>query len=134
MWTPHDDFCGTVFARLEHARALLVAVLSKELVAAIDWNTLELLTGSFLDERAHTQHVDLLFSPSWRCARTAAVARRALHSRTRRPRPVASPPGLFASRLSASRFAALVDAWSPRSSSLAPGVRGAGRWCARPIA
>jgi len=62
MSTPHDELFRTVFARPEQAQALLVAFLSPELVAAIDWNTLELLPGSFVDESGRDQFVDLLFS------------------------------------------------------------------------
>ncbi len=62
MSNPHDELFRTIFARPEHARALLCAFLSRELVASIDWNTLVLLPGSFLDEHSRAQHVDLLFS------------------------------------------------------------------------
>ncbi|MGE0143695.1 MAG: Rpn family recombination-promoting nuclease/putative transposase [Planctomycetota bacterium] len=62
MPNPHDDplpdDLRAARARAGAARRLL----SMELVAAIDWNSLELLPGTFLDEREHTQHVDLLFS------------------------------------------------------------------------
>ncbi len=58
----HDDLFRAIFARPEHAQALLAGFLPPEIAAAIDWSTLELVTGSFLDEQSRAQQADLLFS------------------------------------------------------------------------
>lgn len=62
--TPHDAVFKAVFEQSEHAAAELQHVLSADLVAAIDWSSLALEPGSFVDEKLADQHSDLLFSAS----------------------------------------------------------------------
>ncbi len=62
--TPHDAVFKAVFEQPEHAAAELQHVLSADLVAAIDWSSLALEPGSFVDEELADQHSDLLFSAS----------------------------------------------------------------------
>ncbi len=59
---PHDALFKSVFEQPEHAAAELQHVLPTELVAAIDWRTLALEPGSFVDEDLAERHTDLLFS------------------------------------------------------------------------
>ncbi|MBI5849447.1 MAG: Rpn family recombination-promoting nuclease/putative transposase, partial [Planctomycetes bacterium] len=62
MGTPHDDLFRAIFSRPEHAQALLAGFLPPDIAGAIEWNTLRLVPGTFLDEAAREQQVDLLFS------------------------------------------------------------------------
>ena len=60
--TPHDALFKSVFQQPENAAAELQHVLSAEHVSAIDWSTLKLEPGSYVDEKLADQHSDLLFS------------------------------------------------------------------------
>jgi hypothetical protein len=60
--TPHDALFKSVFQQPENAAAELQHVLPAALVSAIDWSTLVLEPGSFVDEALADQHSDLLFS------------------------------------------------------------------------
>jgi predicted transposase YdaD len=60
--TPHDALFKTTFSRLEHAEQLLRALLPKALVDRMDFSTLRLCPGSFVDEALVDRHTDLLFS------------------------------------------------------------------------
>ena len=60
--TPHDALYKSVFQHPENAAAELRHVLPAEHVAAIDWSTLKLEPGSYVDEALADQHSDLLFS------------------------------------------------------------------------
>lgn len=60
--TPHDALFKSVFQQPENAAAELQHVLSPEHVSAINWSTLTLEPGSFVDEALADQHSDLLFS------------------------------------------------------------------------
>ncbi|NJK33309.1 MAG: Rpn family recombination-promoting nuclease/putative transposase [Deltaproteobacteria bacterium] len=65
MSQPHDSIFKAVFGRIEHAAGLLRGILSAELAEladAIDWSTLTLLPGSFINEKLDPSHTDLLFS------------------------------------------------------------------------
>ncbi|MBI5849882.1 MAG: Rpn family recombination-promoting nuclease/putative transposase [Planctomycetes bacterium] len=59
---PHDHLFRTVFSEPEFARALLAGFLPDEIAAAVDWDSLKLVPGTFLDELSREQQVDLLFS------------------------------------------------------------------------
>ncbi|MFO0715101.1 MAG: Rpn family recombination-promoting nuclease/putative transposase [Sandaracinus sp.] len=48
--TPHDALFKAVFSLPEHAEAELRAVLPARLARRIDWSTLALAGGSFIDE------------------------------------------------------------------------------------
>src|SRR5687767_12953661 len=60
--TPHDSLFKATFSRLEHAEQLLRGLLPKALVDRIDFATLRLCPGSFVDEELVDRHTDLLFS------------------------------------------------------------------------
>ncbi|MBK8098738.1 MAG: Rpn family recombination-promoting nuclease/putative transposase [Planctomycetes bacterium] len=60
--TPHDSFFTYTFRHPARARQLLRAALPPDLVAAIDWDSLELLPATFVDEGLRTQFADLLFA------------------------------------------------------------------------
>jgi predicted transposase/invertase (TIGR01784 family) len=60
--SPHDRLVKKTFEQPENAAGELRAVLPTALVAAIDWSTLRLEPGSFVDEEARQRHTDLLFS------------------------------------------------------------------------
>ena len=58
----HDTLFKLTFSQVEHAASLLRLLLPPELVAAIDWSTLTLCPGSFVDEALAEKFTDLLFS------------------------------------------------------------------------
>ncbi len=60
--SPHDSFVKRTFTNLDHAADELRAVLPPALVARIDWSTLRIEPGSFVDEALRDRHTDLLFS------------------------------------------------------------------------
>src|SRR6185295_13119909 len=60
--TPHDALFKSTFSQVEHAASILRALLPAPLSAAIDWSTLEVRPGSFIDEALADRHTDLLFS------------------------------------------------------------------------
>ena len=59
---PHDAFFKLVFSQPEHAAGELRSVLPEALSVRIDWTTLALCPGSFIDEDLAQTHADLLFS------------------------------------------------------------------------
>ena len=58
---PHDELFRHTFAQPRHAAALFRLVLPPEIVAAIDWSTLEACDGTFVSGRLRKRHTDLLF-------------------------------------------------------------------------
>ena len=64
--TPHDSLFRAVFASPVHAVGPLRAALPPVLARAIDWSTLDLVSGSFVDDQLRQQHADLLFRCSVR--------------------------------------------------------------------
>ena len=58
----------SVFQQPENAAAELQHVLPAEHVSAIDWSTLKLEPGSYVDEKLADQHSDLLFSATARAS------------------------------------------------------------------
>ena len=70
---PHDALFKRVFGQPEHARGALRAVLPAVLGEALDWSTLTLQPGSFVDAALSHQHTDLLYSASWRGGDEALV-------------------------------------------------------------
>ena len=66
--TPHDALFKSVFQQPANAVAELKHVLAPEHVSAIDWSTLKLEPGSFVDERLADKHSDLLFSAETRAS------------------------------------------------------------------
>jgi predicted transposase/invertase (TIGR01784 family) len=58
----HDTLFKAAFSRVEHAASILRLLLPPDLVARIDWSTLALCSGSFVDEALAERFTDLLFS------------------------------------------------------------------------
>jgi Putative transposase, YhgA-like len=59
---PHDALFHAAFSHRENAAAELRAVLPAELVARIDWSTLELTDGHYVDESLVSRQSDLLYT------------------------------------------------------------------------
>ncbi|MFT3763943.1 MAG: Rpn family recombination-promoting nuclease/putative transposase [Minicystis sp.] len=59
---PHDALVKFVFGNPEHAAGELRHILRPQLAARIDWSTLLLCSGSFVDEALRGRHSDLLFT------------------------------------------------------------------------
>ena len=70
---PHDLIFKAVFGQPEHARGTLRTILPAALAEALDWSTLTLQPGSFVDAALSHQHTDLLYSASWRGGDEALV-------------------------------------------------------------
>ena len=66
IFNPHDALFKGVYSKPEHARGALRAVLPAALAEALDWQTLALRPGSFVDLALKEQHTDLLYSAAWR--------------------------------------------------------------------
>jgi predicted transposase/invertase (TIGR01784 family) len=62
---PHDALFKAVIGKPEHARGVLRAVVPPALAAALDWQSLTLRPGSFVDLALKEQHTDLLYSATW---------------------------------------------------------------------
>jgi predicted transposase/invertase (TIGR01784 family) len=63
--TPHDALFKVVCSQPEHARGMLRTVVPAALAEALDWQTLTLRPGSFVDAALTQQHTDLLYSAMW---------------------------------------------------------------------
>jgi predicted transposase/invertase (TIGR01784 family) len=70
---PHDAMFKAVLGQPEHARGMLRAIVSPPLAEALDWSTLTLRPGSFVDPALTHQHTDLLYSASWHSGGEALV-------------------------------------------------------------
>ena len=62
MGTPHDALFKYVFKQPEHAEGELRHVLPRAVTDRMDWNTLQLEEGSFVDDELRERHADLLYS------------------------------------------------------------------------
>ena len=51
-----------MFAQQRHAEGLLKSLLPLEVASQLDWASLELRPGSFVDPSLRARHTDLLFS------------------------------------------------------------------------
>jgi predicted transposase/invertase (TIGR01784 family) len=71
--TPHDALFKVIFAHPEHARGMLRAVVPAALAEALDWSTLSLRPGSFVDAALSHRHTDLLYSTTWQRGGEALV-------------------------------------------------------------
>ena len=60
--SPHNRFFQYSFSNLEVARNLLSSKLSSDTLDCIDPETLELVSGSFVDDQLRESQSDLLFS------------------------------------------------------------------------
>ena len=70
---PHDLIFKAVFGQPEHARGALRAILPAALAEAVDWSTIALQPGSFVDAALTHQHTDLLYAATWRDGGEALV-------------------------------------------------------------
>jgi hypothetical protein len=70
---PHDALFKAVLGQPEHARGMLRAVVPSVLAEALDWQTLTLRQGSFVDAALRHQHTDLLYAATWRDGGEALV-------------------------------------------------------------
>lgn len=61
MPTPHDALFKQVFSQPVHAEGELRHVLPAAVTEHIDWSTLQLQPGSFVDEELRERHADLLY-------------------------------------------------------------------------
>ncbi|MEQ8766234.1 MAG: Rpn family recombination-promoting nuclease/putative transposase [Planctomycetota bacterium] len=61
MTQPHDRLVKQVFSALEEARGLLLTILPAEIVASLNFDTIELVPGSFVGARNQEKHADLAF-------------------------------------------------------------------------
>jgi predicted transposase/invertase (TIGR01784 family) len=59
---PHDALFRFTFSQPEHAAALLKSNLPAAIAEQIEWSTLALEPGSFVDEQLAWRHSDLLFT------------------------------------------------------------------------
>ena len=62
MATPHDALFKHTFSQPEHAASELQSVLPPALARAVDWSTLRLEPGTFVNDELRPRHSDLLFS------------------------------------------------------------------------
>ena len=60
--SPHDRLFKATFSQPEEAARLVKTALPPELAETINWNSLALEPGSFVDETLKWRHTDLLFS------------------------------------------------------------------------
>jgi predicted transposase YdaD len=59
---PHDKFVKSTFSDPDNARAFLEAHLPRKLTRGIDWSTLSLVSGSFIDPEFAATSSDLLYT------------------------------------------------------------------------
>jgi predicted transposase/invertase (TIGR01784 family) len=72
--SPHDALFKAVLGQSEHARGALRTIVPAALAEALDWSTLTLRPGSFVDAALTHQHTDLLYSARWHDGDNDAVA------------------------------------------------------------
>jgi predicted transposase YdaD len=71
--TPHDGLFKAVFSHPEHARGARLPVVPAAMAEALDWSTLALQPGSFVDPELFPAHTDLLYAAAWRGGAGAPV-------------------------------------------------------------
>jgi predicted transposase YdaD len=71
--TPHDGLFKAVFSHPEHALGALRPVVPAAMAEALDWSTLALQPGSFVDSELFPAHTDLLYTAAWRGGAEAPV-------------------------------------------------------------
>jgi hypothetical protein len=70
--TPHDALVKAVFSDPEHAAGELRHVIDPAFGARVDWSTLRLVPGSYVDDNLRDRHTDLLFAA--RCRAEGAAS------------------------------------------------------------
>jgi predicted transposase/invertase (TIGR01784 family) len=63
---PHDALFRAVLGQPEHARGTLQSIVPVELAESLDWSTLTLQPGSFIDTALRGQYTDLLYAATRR--------------------------------------------------------------------
>ena len=63
--TPHDALFKALLGKPEHAHGVLRGVVPAAVAEAIDWQTLTLAPGNFIDLELRQQYSDLLYSARW---------------------------------------------------------------------
>ncbi len=63
---PHDSLVRLTFEQIGHAASFLQENLPEPLASAIAWEHLQLLRGSFVDQRLAQSHCDLLYKAPFR--------------------------------------------------------------------
>src|SRR5437868_2111420 len=71
--SPHDALFKAVFGQADHARGALRAAVPAALGDALNWSTLALQPGSFVDAVLSPQHTDLLYAATWHADAEAPV-------------------------------------------------------------
>ena len=71
LHNPHDRFFKETLGRKETAAAFFREYLPPELVRAFDWEKLEKIDGSFVDETLRERHSDLLFTVPWKSGKVS---------------------------------------------------------------
>ncbi|MCC7066138.1 MAG: Rpn family recombination-promoting nuclease/putative transposase, partial [Planctomycetes bacterium] len=66
MTYDHDALFKHTYQQPENAASLLRSILPAVLAAAIDWDSLQLLPGTSVDESLQARHADLLFTANLR--------------------------------------------------------------------
>ena len=69
---PHDGLFKAIFGQVEYAREELRSLLPSEIAAEIDWSTLSLEPGTFVDSHLTERETDLLYRMQL-CGRDACV-------------------------------------------------------------
>ncbi len=59
---PHDRLFKWTFSQRKHAAGLLRAILPKDVVAAVNWSSLKLESGTYVSKALRQRHSDLVFS------------------------------------------------------------------------
>lgn len=62
---PHDRLFRTVFSDVAEAASLLQAAVPRELCENVDWNSLRLVKGTFVDDALRQSESDLLFEAGY---------------------------------------------------------------------
>jgi predicted transposase/invertase (TIGR01784 family) len=93
---PHDALFKFALAQPEHARGVLQTVVPPVLAEALDWSTLTLRPGNYVDIGLREQLTDLLYSATWRGGDEVFVYFLFEHQSTL---PTAPNDGLMAFRL-----------------------------------
>ena len=66
LHNPHDRLIKITFRRRRTAASFFQAYLPEDLSAVVDWKTLQVKPGSFVDSQFQAQETDLLFQVSFR--------------------------------------------------------------------
>lgn len=69
--TPHDALFRMTFTQVEHARGELQHLLPASVVAGLDWSTLRVESGAYVEPDLRTHYSDILFSVKRKQDRTA---------------------------------------------------------------